>query len=137
MRSPCRLLRADTGATVVESLEVADTAWSLFKGLQMRSVLPAGSGLLLVPCPSVHTWFMRFPIDVLLLDRQGVVVARRDRVRPWRIVLPVAGAHATLELPAGSCSVNVGVPLRLDTVGDDYPRSLRFLCSTLEAKVYP
>jgi len=69
--------------------EVADGPWSRFKGLQFRKYLPPGCGLLLVPCPSVHTFFLRFPIDVLLLDRAGQVLAVRRAVRPWRLVLPV------------------------------------------------
>lgn len=135
MTTPLRLLRADTGDVVVHSLEVADGPWSRFRGLQLRRGLPPGSGLLLVPCPSVHTFFMRFPIDVLLLDRQGVVVAVRRAVRPWRAVMPVHGAYATLELPAGSVHVDVGAVLCLDATGEDRPRrSLAFLHPKLNAR---
>jgi len=126
MTAPLRLVRED-GATVVTALEVADGIWSRFKGLQLRSHLPNGSGLLLVPCPSIHTFFMRFPIDVVLLDRQGKVVAVRRGVRPWRVVFPVSGSYATLELPAGTASVEVGATLRLDEPRSSFPRSLRFL----------
>ena len=128
MTTPLRLLRADTGDVVVQNLDVADGPWSRFKGLQLRRCLPPGSGLLLVPCPSVHTFFMRFPIDVLLLGRGGVVLAFRREVRPWRVVLPVAGAYATLELPGGSADVEVGVALRLEAAEQEPPpRSLSFL----------
>ena len=129
-RSP-RLLRADTGDVVVERLEVADSSWSRFKGLQFRRSLPPGGGLLLVPCPSVHTFFMCFPIDVLLLDRQGVVVAVRRAVQPWRLVWPVRDSYATLEVPANSATVGVGVALRLEAADDVAPaRSLAFLFPT-------
>ena len=102
----------DGGATVAASLEVADGVWSRFKGLQFRAALPPDAGLLLVPCPSVHTFFMRFPIDVVLLDRGGCVVAVRRHVRPWRIVPPVWRAYATLELPAGAADLEPGVSER-------------------------
>jgi uncharacterized membrane protein (UPF0127 family) len=131
MTTPLRLLRADTGDVVVQNLEVADGPWSRFRGLQLRRRLPPGSGLLLVPCPSVHTFFMRFPIDVLLLDRGGVLLAVRREVRPWRVVLPVHGAYATLELPAGSADVEAGVALRLEAAEQEPPpRSLSFLRSS-------
>ena len=54
---------------------------------------------------------MRFALDVVLLDREGRVLAVRRGVRPWRIVLPVSGSYATLELPAGSADLEVGTPL--------------------------
>lgn len=129
MISPWQLVRRDTGRPVVESLEVADGPWSRFKGLQLRAGLPAGRGLLLVPCPSVHTFFMRFAIDVVLLDRQGQVVAVRRRVRPWRIVLPVLGSYATLEMAAGTANLEPGAGLSLIGPLGTPPRSLRFLCS--------
>src|SRR5205823_4786866 len=69
-----RLIRADTGAVVVRTLEVADGLWSRFWGWQFGRSAAPGVGLLLVPCASVHTFFMRFAIDVLLLDRGGVVL---------------------------------------------------------------
>src|SRR5262249_19082342 len=122
--------RADTGAVVVDRLEVADTAWARLKGLQFRKRLLPGSGLLLVPCPSVHTCFVRFPIDVVLIDRQGTVVAVRRHVRPWRPVLPVRASHATLELPANGTDLAPGVALRLERPGPGAaatPRSLAFL----------
>jgi uncharacterized membrane protein (UPF0127 family) len=121
-------LCVDTGVVVVQSLEVADGVWSRFRGLQLRRRLPPGSGLLLVPCASVHTFFMRFAIDVLQLNRRGVVLAIKRAVRPWRIVSAVHGAYATLELPAHSTAVEVGVVLRLEAAAEDrLPRSLSFL----------
>jgi uncharacterized membrane protein (UPF0127 family) len=128
MTSPWRLVRRDTGQAVVERLEIAGNMWTRFWGLQFRAGLSSGSGLLLVPCPSVHTFFMRFAIDVLLLDRQGKVVAVRRGVRPWRVVLPVSDSYATLELPGGTTDLDVGVCLSLDGEERTAPRWLRFLC---------
>ncbi|TML60208.1 MAG: DUF192 domain-containing protein, partial [Actinobacteria bacterium] len=54
------------------------------KGLLGRTSLPDGEGLLLKPCGSVHTFFMRFPIDVVFLDRELSVVAVSAEVAPWR-----------------------------------------------------
>lgn len=123
-----RLIQADTGSTVANALEIADGFWSRFKGLQFRAALPAGTGLLLVPCPSVHTFFVRFAIDVISIDRTGRVVAVRRHVKPWRIVPPTPGGYATLEMPAGAARVNVGDSLRLEpTSGEIVPPSVTFL----------
>jgi uncharacterized membrane protein (UPF0127 family) len=73
------------------------------RGLLGREKLDPGSGMLLTPEPSVHMFFMRFPIDVVFLDRDWKVVGIRHELRPWR----VAGegrAHASLELPAGAAA---------------------------------
>jgi uncharacterized membrane protein (UPF0127 family) len=71
------------------------------KGLLGRTGLEPGHGMLITPAPSVMTFFMRFPIDVVFLDRKREIVSVAHRLRPWR----VAGARrafAALELPAGT-----------------------------------
>lgn len=131
MKPRFRLLKKATRETVVQNLHVADRFWSRFRGLQCRRSFPVGSGLLLVPCSSIHTFFMRFPIDVAFLDDQGVVVAVRSNLKPWRVVLPVAGAHAALEMAASSGSMNVGEVLELEVVPPPCLNphlSLGFLC---------
>ena len=129
MSAPWRLVAADSGEVVVAALEVADGFWSRFRGLQRRRELPVGAGLLLVPCPSVHTCFMRFAIDVLLLDRSGAVLAVRQAVRPWRVVLSVPGTYAILEVPGGTATVGPSTKLRLEVteLGAEIPPSLAFL----------
>ena len=59
--------------------------------------------MLLTPEPSVHMFFMRFPIDAVFLDRDHKVVGIRHDLRPWKVA-GVRGAHATLELPAGTAA---------------------------------
>ena len=70
------------------------------RGLLGRRGLDSGEGLLLRPAPSVMTFFMRFPIDAVFLDREGTVLKVRSNLRPWRLA-GCRGAHATLELAAG------------------------------------
>ena len=85
------------------------------KGLLGRRSLLPGEGLLLKPAGSVHTWFMRFPIDVVFLDRELRVLAVRSDLRPWRMAAQ-RGAHSTLELAAGEAvrrGIRVGDRLRL------------------------
>jgi uncharacterized membrane protein (UPF0127 family) len=96
-------LDGDGGRVVVRRCELADGFFSRFRGLLGRRGLDSGEGLLLSPSSSVHTMFMRFPIDVVFLDRDRKVVGVRHGVRPWR----VAGARravAALELPVGAAA---------------------------------
>jgi hypothetical protein len=84
---------------------------SRVRGLLGRRGLPRGQGLLIKPTWSVHTWFMRFPIDVVFLDRELSVLKVRKEMRPWRTAARFR-AHSALELAAGECD-----RLQLD-VGD-------------------
>jgi len=73
---------------------------SRMKGLLGRRSLPAGEGLLIRPAPSIHTFFMRFPIDAVFLSRAGEVMKISADVRPWR-TRSCRRAYAVLELAAG------------------------------------
>ena len=100
---------------VCERCEVADTPLRRLRGLMGRPRLERGEGLLLRPAPSIHTCFMRFPIDAVFVDRQLEVVGVSERVRPWRLAR-ARGAHSVIELPAGECSrlrIATGDRLRL------------------------
>jgi len=68
-----------------------------------RRELPAGNGLLIDPCSSIHMFFMRFPIDVVFLDRDGTVVKIVHAIKPWRVAMGAGGKKA-LELPAGTAA---------------------------------
>ena len=98
-----QLLKRMDGAIVCERTSVADSPFTRLKGLLGRDGLERGEGLLLRPASSVHTWFMRFPIDVVWLDRELVVVGIADELDPWRAA-GKRGAKAALELPAGEAA---------------------------------
>jgi uncharacterized membrane protein (UPF0127 family) len=100
---------------VCERCTVADRPHTRMRGLLGRVELPAGEGLLLRPAPSVHTWFMRFPIDAVFLDGRLRVLAVSSDLRPWRLAAR-RGARAVLELAAGEArrrGLREGVALRL------------------------
>ncbi len=93
-------LRSSDGSIVCERCVLADTALARIRGLLGRRSLPSGEGILLKPAASVHTAFMRFPIDAVFLDSELRVLKIASDLRPWR----TSGrrkAHAVLELPAG------------------------------------
>src|SRR6478736_5917097 len=96
-----RVRRTADGAVVCERSEIPESAFGRMRGLLGRSGLEPGSGMLIDSAPSVHMFFMRFPIDVVFLDRDWRVVAVRHELRPWRVA-GARGAVAALELPAGA-----------------------------------
>ncbi|MCS6850477.1 MAG: DUF192 domain-containing protein, partial [Gemmataceae bacterium] len=81
-----RLTSRHSGAVIAEQVAIADGFWSRLLGWQFRSAPPAGHGLLLVPCASVHTFGLRFPIDAVALDRTGRVLAVHRAVPPGSIL---------------------------------------------------
>jgi uncharacterized membrane protein (UPF0127 family) len=96
-------LRRQEGGMACERCRVADRLLPRMRGLLGRRGLANGEGLLLKPAPSVHTFFMRFPIDAVFLARDGSVLKVRSHLRPWRVA-GARGAHATLELAAGEAA---------------------------------
>ena len=106
-----RVLLGQERRVVCERCDVADTILTRMRGLLGRRGLPRGQGLLIEPTWSVHTWFMRFPIDVVFLDRDLTVLELRKDLRPWRAAARFR-ARSALELASGECD-----RLRLE-VGD-------------------
>jgi uncharacterized membrane protein (UPF0127 family) len=95
------IVRNETrGSVLGECIDLADTSRKRQKGLLGRSGLAAGHGLWIVPCESIHTFGMRFPIDVVYLDRKKRVRKVRRAMRPWRLSM-CSVAHSVLELPIG------------------------------------
>jgi len=99
--SPCALVNDRNGAVVASVVEAAVDSKSRRRGLLGRDGLPERHALLLAPCSAVHTCFMRFPIDLLFVGRDGRVLKTVERLGAWRIALSLR-AFATIELPAGS-----------------------------------
>lgn len=97
-----KVLRKSDGKTVADPCWLADGFFNRFRGLMGRASLASGEGLLLKPCNSIHTFFMRFAIDVVYLDSEGKVLKIRRNFKPWRADLPVFGAKSVLEVSAGS-----------------------------------
>jgi uncharacterized protein len=101
--SVARLRRIADGTVVCARCEIPKGSFARMRGLLGRSGLEPGGGMLIDAAPSVHMFFMRFPIDVVFLDRDWTVVRVVHALKPWR----VAGARraaAALELPAGAAA---------------------------------
>ena len=96
------LVRNQTRKTVLaQAADVADSSAKRRTGLLKHERLEPGEGLWIVPCESVHTFFMKFPIDLVYLDKRRKVKKVRHAVPAWRLSACLS-AHSVLELPAGT-----------------------------------
>ena len=79
----------------------ADTSQTRRSGLLKRTGLAEGEGLWILPCEGIHTFFMKFPIDVVFLNKKKCVVKLVRSMGPWRMALSLR-ARSVVELPAGT-----------------------------------
>jgi len=88
-------------AYLATRLSVAETHWSRLRGLMGKKAtsFPAGDGLWIIPSRGVHTLAMKFPIDVLYLDTDKLVVHVEQNLKPWRVARVSLRAASVLELP--------------------------------------
>jgi uncharacterized membrane protein (UPF0127 family) len=97
----CSLAIKRTGAMLVPDVEIARDSASRRRGLLGRDSIGADQALVIAPCQGVHTFGMRFAIDIIAADRHGRVIKLRSRVSPRRVVLAWS-AFAIVELAAGA-----------------------------------
>ena len=107
------------GTTLAEDVRLADTPGSRLLGLLKETSLEASEGLWVYPSQAIHTFGMRFPIDVAFLDRRLRVKRIYHQLVPWRWTRFVWGARSVLEL-AGGVLARTGTE-----VGDELQFSLR------------
>jgi uncharacterized membrane protein (UPF0127 family) len=102
-------------AYLATELSLANTHWSRLRGLMCTDAanFSAGKALWIVPCRGVHTFAMRFPIDVLYLDGEKIVVHVEKNLMPWRMAPVRMRATSVLELPPNTLA-GTGT-----TVGDE------------------
>ncbi len=98
-----QVLNKTKDTVVVEEVTLATSMWARFWGLMGKKNLPAGHGLLIDPCSSIHMFFMRFPLDVVFLDKDGRVTKVVKEIKPWRMALGGGGKKA-LEIAPGTAS---------------------------------
>ena len=111
-----------SGAELGQRVGVAEWWWQRLRGLLGRPRLQPGEGLLLTPCRAIHMAGMKYPLDVIFLDRQGTVVAVYPSIAPGKRTGWHASARSALELPAGT----------LDATGTQVGHTLR--CSPADAR---
>lgn len=114
------------GRVLADRAGVADTFFGRFAGLLFSPPLGKGDGLWIVPCRSVHTIGMRFPVDVLFLDAGGTAVGLYAALPPNRVTKRFREARGALELPVGvlagtRTSLGDRIEIREDGIGSPSP----------------
>jgi len=107
------------GTSLGGAIDLADTSEKRRTGLLKHDHLEPGTGLWIVPCESVHTFFMKFAIDLVYVDRKHVVRKVRHAVPAWRMSACLS-AHSILELPPGTAQQSgtvAGDQLEIEKLG--------------------
>jgi hypothetical protein len=113
-------------------LALADTHWSRLRGLlgATDSEFRDGRGLWITPCRGVHTLAMRFPIDVVYLDRAGTVVHLEEKLAPWRFAPVRLQAASVIELPCktvASTGTAIGDKIEIKVIRDSVASNIGVL----------
>jgi uncharacterized membrane protein (UPF0127 family) len=87
---------------LADHVAAARTFWQRLRGLMGKPVLRPGEGLVLFGDNSIHTFFMRFPIDVLYLDGERRVLRLQEAMPPWKVGPMVRSCRTIVELPPGT-----------------------------------
>lgn len=97
-----RAVNRKNGAVLAERVERATSMRARLRGLLGRTSLPEGEALVIEPCSSIHTFFMRFAIDAAFVGKDGRVLRAIPDLRPWRATRVYPSAALVIELPAGT-----------------------------------
>ncbi|WP_245830970.1 DUF192 domain-containing protein [Sediminibacillus massiliensis] len=106
-----KLINDLTKEVIAEDVKEAYRFWPRFKGLMLTKSMPDNAALHLAPCSSIHTFFMKYSIDILYLNKQNEVVGIEENLEPGKIGKRFPKVHSVIELPAGrakSTSITVG-----------------------------
>ncbi|MDI6605911.1 MAG: DUF192 domain-containing protein [Candidatus Omnitrophota bacterium] len=90
---------------LAENATIANSFLSRMKGLLGRKEFKKGEALVLTPCNSIHTFFMKFPIDIIFLDKDKRIVKIIPSLQPFRLSGIYFNAASAIELPAGLAEV--------------------------------
>jgi uncharacterized membrane protein (UPF0127 family) len=100
-----RLVNARSGAVIADRVACAFDSASRRRGLLGRDAMAASEALIIAPSNSIHTFFMKFAIDVAFVSRDGRIVKLRRAVPPWRIAAAWR-AFAVVEMAGGSFALS-------------------------------
>lgn len=98
---------------VIEDALLADTFFTRFAGYMFRRK-PHHKAIIIKPCSSIHTFFMKFPIDVLFIDQSNKVIKKLTNLQPRKVIMPVKDAETVIEGEVGAFDgVEVGHSITL------------------------
>lgn len=96
-----KVILDESGETLAANCELAADFKRRFLGLMFRPSISDDDALMLIPCNSVHTFFMRFSIDIIFIDKAGRIVYEERNIEPGNIMNPVKNAWGVLEFKGG------------------------------------
>ena len=111
----CKITNRRNGDLISQKAKVANNLISRMVGLMFRKVMDKEEALIFYLAPSIHTCFMRFPIDLIFLDKERKIIRICEALKPWRAVL-CAKSFITIELPpykAEDASLKLGDVLEI------------------------
>jgi uncharacterized membrane protein (UPF0127 family) len=97
-----KVLNQSNGTVLASKVKTAQTFFQRLKGLMFSKELPFGSALHILPCRSIHTFFMNYSIDVIYMDAQQRIVGLEERLDPGKVGTMFSQVRSVLELPAGT-----------------------------------
>ena len=112
-----KLMNQTKNLLICSDLETADSFWKRMKGLLGRSEMKETEGLWIKSCSSIHTYFMKFPIDVAFVDKNLKVTKISQSVTPGRLLFSTIGSRHVFEFGSGRLNNNnleVGDQLNVD-----------------------
>ena len=101
-----KIFNSSKNTVLAENCNVANAFFSRLKGLMGIGELPSGSGLHIIPCNSIHMFFMKIPLDIVFLDRSNTAIYLMEGIKPWKVSKIVHKAHSVLELPIGTINAS-------------------------------
>lgn len=100
-------------------VELANTFYLRLKGLLGRKTIPPDKAMVIFPCLSVHTWFMQFPIDVVFLNKNRLVLEVIRNMAPYKISPMVKGSYYVIEMLGGVLPAGIEVGQKFNLEGRD------------------
>lgn len=94
----------DTGELIAANTRTAYSFLKRLRGLLFTAELSEDCAMHIQPCSKIHTYFMNYPIDVLYLDRRGMIVGLEEALEPGRLGKRWPQVHSVVELPVGKIS---------------------------------
>ena len=99
-----KIINQTKNTLLAEDVIMADRPLKRIRGLLGRKEFKKGEAIILKPCNSIHTFFMRFPIDVLFIDKENRVIKAVSHLEPFRLTPVYFNSAFTVELPSGTIS---------------------------------
>lgn len=106
------------GAIIFENCQVANTFLTRLIGLMGKSIVQENQAVVFPKCNSIHTFFMRIPIDVIFVSKTGKVVRVVPELKPWKLLMPIKGAAHSIEVASqGALRKNIKIGDQLTCPG--------------------